>query len=142
MTVLLFAEHLWGTASESALVICFWISSSFWGNVFLNKFVLQIFSKITVEHPYGSVIKLLCNFFWNHTSPWEFSCKLATYSQNTLFEEHRWRTAFESELWSIWNYILVKLVSCRNQSIELANILTRFYMINTSFYWKIFPDRL
>ena len=54
--------------------------------VFLRKSVLKICSKITGEHPCRSVysIKLQSTLIcWNHTSAWVFSCKFATYFQNT-----------------------------------------------------------
>ena len=31
--------------------------------------------------------------YWNHTSPWVFSCVFAAYLRNIFFEEHLWKTA-------------------------------------------------
>ena len=50
--------------------------------VSLGKVVLKICSKITGEHPCRSVISK--QLYWNHTSTWMFSCKNATYFQNTF----------------------------------------------------------
>ena len=43
-----------------------------------------------------------CNFnkfglqlYGNHISGWVFSDIIAAYLQNTFFEEHQWKTAFE-----------------------------------------------
>ena len=30
--------------------------------------------------------------YWNHTSPWVFSCKFPSYLQNSCFEKHLWGT--------------------------------------------------
>ena len=60
--------------------------------VFLGKGVLKICRKFTGEHPCRSVIsiKLLYSFialqlYWNHSLAWVFSCKYATYFQNTFY---------------------------------------------------------
>ena len=39
--------------------------------------------------------KLALQLFWNCTSSWVFSCKLALYFQNTFLKEHLCRTASE-----------------------------------------------
>ena len=50
--------------------------------VFLGKDVQKIWRKYTSEHPCQSMIsiRLLCNFYWNHTFAWVFSCKFAVYT--------------------------------------------------------------
>ena len=64
-----------------------WNSRSSRPELLLWKGVLKICSKFTGEHPYRNAIsiKLLCNFNWNHTLAWVFSCKFAVYFQHTFF---------------------------------------------------------
>ena len=59
--------------------------------VFFRKGVLKICSKFTGEHPCRSAISI--KLLWNCTSAWVFSCKFASYFQNTFSKEHLWVTA-------------------------------------------------
>ena len=65
------------------------------------------FWKYTVNLQETTHVK--AQLYWNLTSLWMFSCKLAAFFQNTFFLEHLWKTAidncnllyvlFESFLW-------------------------------------------
>ena len=53
----------------------------------------------------GSALQL----YWNHTSTWVFSCKFATYFQNTFSKEHLWMaTSF---------LLLLSDISCVNSQL-------------------------
>ena len=61
---------------------CFWVVIYFRSShpeLFLGKAVPKICSKFTGEHPCRSK-----QLYWNHTSAWVFSCKLAVYFWNTF----------------------------------------------------------
>ena len=61
--------------------------------VFLGKgVIMKICSKFTGEQPCQSVISIKL-FYWNRTSAWGFSSKLATYFQNTFSWENLWLVA-------------------------------------------------
>ena len=57
--------------------------------LFFKKAVLKNFAQ-SQENSCAKVTKQL---YWNHTSPWIFSCKLAAFFQNTF------RTTFLEQLW-------------------------------------------
>ena len=44
--------------------------------------------------PKCDINKVARQLYGNHTSTWVFSCKFATYFQNTFSQEHLWVAAF------------------------------------------------
>ena len=66
--------------------------------VFLRKGVLKICSKFTGEHLCRSGISIDC------TSAWVFSCKFATYFQNTFSTKHLWMAVSETNKWEQLKY--------------------------------------
>ena len=46
--------------------------------------------------------------YWNHTSAWVFSCKFASYFQNSFFLEHLWTAASWPKLISNFNELRVQ----------------------------------
>ena len=94
-----FIEHIWWlllkikrslrgntlTPSEKKIALKMYRSNP--PEMFLWKGVLKLCSKFTRKHPYQSVIsiKLLKQLYWNLSLTWLFSCKFATYFQNSFF---------------------------------------------------------
>ena len=82
-------EHLWWNflekSSKSSIIDDLRLGSEYGSEK--ESCVLKICSKFTGKHPCHSVI-VAKQLYWNHTSAWVFSCKFATYFQNTFFQEH------------------------------------------------------
>ena len=86
--------------------------------VFLGKGVLKICIKFTGEHPCRSEISIVAEqLYWNHTSAWVFSCKVAAYFENTFSNEKLWVVASDQ-----WNWHKVKVVGKELIFVDKSNI--------------------
>ena len=90
----------------------------------------------TMQQIYRRIPMSMCDFnkvakqlYWNHTSAWVFSCKIATYFQNTFSKEHLWRAA--SDDWYIcWFNIYVSYTFMWR---EIKNkVCFAFWILNSS----------
>ena len=75
--------------------------------------------------------KVALQFYWNHTSPWVFSCKFAAYFQSIFSKEHLWRVA--SIFMTLWvkKYFLLKC----SFYLEFSCFVKNEYECNLIWWW-------
>ena len=73
--------------------------------------------------PKCDINKVARQLYGNHTSTWVFSCKFATYFQNTFSQEHRWRAASETTR--------IKFSKLQRLAIGLIELMKYFNFLKT-----------
>ena len=74
--------------------------------------------------PKCDINKVARQLYGNHTSTWVFSCKFATYFQNTFSQEHLWRAASETTR--------IKFSKLQRLAIGLIELIKYFNFLKTS----------
>ena len=73
--------------------------------------------------PKCDINKVARQLYGNHTSTWVFSCKFATYFQNTFSQEHLWRAASETTK--------IKFSKLQRLAIGLIELIKYFNFLKT-----------